>query len=55
MDDTNRFLRLLLTAHNNDEEYDLQELAKEAGIPYETAQELSTVLQESLAKHGIDK
>ena len=55
LDDTNRFLRLLLTAHNNDEEYDLQELAKEAGIPYETAQELSTVLQESLAKHGIDK
>lgn len=55
LDDANRFLALLLSAHNSGEEYDLQELAKEAGISEETAQELSALVQQSLAKHRRKK
>ena len=47
LDDANRFLHLLLSAHNNDEEYDLEELAQEAGITFEEAQELSALAQKS--------
>lgn len=51
LDDANRFLALLFSAQNSGEEYDLQELAEEAGITEETAQELSALVEKSLAKH----
>jgi hypothetical protein len=51
IDAANRFLGMLVSAHNSGEEYDLRELAHEAEIPYETAQEIATHIQKRLDRY----